>query len=273
MVAGLDPALILELLSLGVVAGFLAGLLGIGGGLVLVPCLTLLLAGMHIGVDVAVKVAIATSMAVVLFTSASSALAHHRRGSVRWTTVARLAPGIVIGSIASSLGAFTYARGAVLALLFAALVLVSSVHMVVERPAAAQRQLPGAAGQAGAGAAIGFVSGLAGAGGGFVSVPWMTWYGVPMRNAVATSAALGVPIAAVNVVGYVASGAHAAGLPPGSAGYVWVPAWLAVAAASIAMAPLGARAAHAVPAPGLRKLFSALLMVLSVSMAYKALAD
>lgn len=272
MAADLAPALIVELLSLGAVAGFLAGLLGIGGGLVLVPCLMLLLAGRQVDVDVAVKVAIATSMAVVLFTSASSAWTHHRRGAVRWSTVARLAPGIVVGSLASSLAAFAHAKGAVLALLFAGVVLVSSVHMFADRPAAARRQLPGTAGQASAGAAIGFVSGLVGAGGGFVSVPWMTWHGVPMRQAVATSAALALPIAAVNVAGYVASGGHAPGLPAGTAGYVWVPAWLAIAGASIAMAPLGARAAHALPASGLRKLFAALLMALSVYMTLKALA-
>jgi len=271
MLADLAPALIVELLALGALAGFLAGLLGIGGGLVLVPCLMLLLAGRQVGVDVAVKVAIATSMAVVLFTSASSAWSHHRRGAVRWSTVARLAPGIVVGSAASSLAAFAHAKGAALALLFAGLVFVSSVHMFAERPAARQRRLPGTAGQAGAGAAIGFMSGLVGAGGGFASVPWMTWHGVPMRQAVATSAALALPIAAVNVAGYIASGAHASGLPEGSAGYVWVPAWIAIAGASIAMAPLGVRAAHALPASGLRKVFAALLLGLSASMAFKAL--
>jgi uncharacterized membrane protein YfcA len=272
MVAELAPTLIAELLALGVLAGFLAGLLGIGGGLVLVPCLMLLLTGRQLEVDVAVKVAIATSMAVVLFTSASSAFAHHRRGAVRWQTVVHLAPGIVLGGAASSLAAFAYAKGAVLALVFAGLVLVSSLHMFAERSPAHRRQLPGTAGQAGAGAAIGFMSGLVGAGGGFVSVPWMTWHGVPMRQAVATSAALALPIAAVNVVGYVASGLHARGLPPGSAGYVWVPAWLAIAGASIAAAPWGARAAHALPASTLRRLFAALLMVLAAYMAHKALA-
>jgi len=240
VVASLAPTLIAELLALGALAGFLAGLLGIGGGLVLVPCLMLLLAGQQVGVDVAVKVAIATSMAVVLSTSASSALAHHRRGAVRWHTVAHLAPGIVFGSAASSLAAFAYVKGAVLALVFAGLVLVSSVHMLVETPASPRRQLPGTAGQAGAGAAIGFMSGLVGAGGGFASVPWMTWHGVPMRQAVATSAALALPIAAVNVAGYIASGLHARGLPPGSAGYVWIPAWVAIAGTSIV-------AAHAPP--------------------------
>ena len=271
MLANLAASLIVELLALGSLAGFLAGLLGIGGGLVLVPCLVLLLADQQVGVDVAVKVAIATSMAVVLFTSASSALAHHRRGAVRWSTVARLAPGIVVGSAAASLAAFAYAKGAVLALLFAGLVLVSSIHMFADRPAVAHRRLPGTAGQAGAGAAIGFMSGLVGAGSGFVSVPWMTWHGVPMRHAVATSAALALPIAMVNVAGYIASGVHVPGLPAGSAGYVWVPAWIAIAVASVAVAPLGVRAAHALPAAGLRKLFAGLLLALSVYMAHKAL--
>jgi uncharacterized membrane protein YfcA len=178
----------------------------------------------------------------------------------------------MVGSAASSLAAFAYAKGSVLALVFAGLVLISSVHMFLGKPAPPRRQLPGSAGRAGAGAAIGFMSGLVGAGGGFVSVPWMTWHGVPMRQAVATSAALALPIAAVNVVGYIASGLHVRGLPPGSAGYVWIPAWLAIAGASIAAAPLGARVAHALPASALRRLFAALLMVLAAYMAHRALA-
>jgi len=266
----IDAALLMELAALGVASGFLAGLLGIGGGLLIVPCLTLILSSRHIDADVAVKVAIATSMAIILFTSTSSTLAHHRRGAIRWHAVARLAPGIVMGSLISSLGVFAYLKGNLLALVFAVFVLASAVHMYAGRKQTGHRQLPGPAGQVGAGTAIGFTSGLVGAGGGFVSVPWMTWYSVPMREAVATSAALGVPIAAANVTGYIASGLRAAGLPAGSVGYVWLPALAAVAAASIVTAPLGARAAHAIPVPRLRKIFAALLAVLAAYMFTKA---
>src|SRR5215218_1970707 len=129
----IDAALLLELAALGVASGFLAGLLGIGGGLLIVPCLTLILTRRHIDADVAVKVAIATSMAIILFTSTSSTLAHQRRGAIRWRAVARLAPGIVMGSLVSSLGVFAYLKGNLLALVFAVFVLASAVHMYAGR--------------------------------------------------------------------------------------------------------------------------------------------
>ena len=126
-------------------------------------------------------------------------------------------------------------------------------------------------GQAAAGSAIGFVSGLVGAGGGFISVPFMTWCNVPIHNAVATSAALGFPIAVFNVVGYIVSGWQVAGRPPYSLGYVWIPAVLAVASCSVLMAPVGARTAHALPVKALKRIFACLLIVLAASMTREGL--
>lgn len=216
----LTPLLFLELALLGVGTGFLAGLLGIGGGMVMVPFMTYILGSRGVGPDLAVKMAIATSMATIIFTSLSSVRAHHRRGAVRWDIAGRLAPGIVIGSIIASLGVFALLKGSWLALFFAAFVTFSATQMFLDKKPKPTRQMPGTAGQLAAGGFIGFLSGLVGAGGGFVSVPFMTWCNVAIHNAVATSAALGFPIALSNVVGYVIAGQNVQGLPPGSIGYI-----------------------------------------------------
>src|SRR5687767_8584863 len=206
MILGLEWHLILQLLILGCFTGFLAGLLGIGGGMLLVPFMTLLLSAHDVPAVLSVKMAIATSMATILFTSISSVRAHHRRGAVRWDIVRTLAPGIVAGGLLSGAGVFALLKGTTLALVFALFVGFSATQMLLNRKPAASRQLPGPAGRFAAGGVIGFVSGLVGAGGGFVSVPFMTWCNVTMHNAVATSAALGFPIALANTVGYVIGG-------------------------------------------------------------------
>ena len=210
----LDLPLILELALLGVVTGFLAGLLGIGGGMVMVPFITLLMGSRGVAGDLAVKMAIATSMATIMFTSLSSVRAHHQRGAVRWDLVRGLAAGGVIG----------------------------------------------------------FLSGLVGAGGGFISVPFMTWCNVAIHNAVATSAALGFPIALTNVLGYVISGHGLSGLPAGSLGYIWLPALAVIALGSVFTAPLGARAAHSLPVADLKRVFASVLYLLAAYMLYKGLA-
>ncbi len=201
----LEPVLIVELVALGLCTGFLAGLLGIGGGMLMVPFITLIMSARGLPPDLAVKMAIATSMATIVFTSLSSVRAHHRRGAVRWDIVFKLSPGIVLGSMLASMGAFALLKGAWLALFFAGFVGFSATQMLLNKKPAASRTLPGVAGQVASGGVIGFLSGLVGAGGGFVSVPFMTWCNVSMHHAVATSAALGFPIALANTVGYVAA--------------------------------------------------------------------
>ncbi|MDP2264275.1 MAG: sulfite exporter TauE/SafE family protein [Hydrogenophaga sp.] len=268
----LDPLLIAELVLLGLCTGFLAGLLGIGGGMIMVPFITAILASRGVAADLSVKMAIATSMATIIFTSISSVRAHHRRGSVRWDIVRSLAPGIVVGAALASLGVFALLKGASLALVFAAFVSFSATQMLLDKKPKPSRGLPGVAGQAGAGTAIGFLSGLVGAGGGFVSVPFMTWCNVVIHSAVGTSAALGFPIALSNAVGYVVAGQGVAGLPPGSLGYIFLPALAVIATASVLMAPLGVKAAHAMPVQSLKRVFAGLLYVLAAYMLYKALS-
>jgi uncharacterized protein len=267
----LDPQLIAELALLGIATGFLAGLLGIGGGMIMVPFISAILAQRGVAPGLAVKMAIATSMATIIFTSISSVRAHHKRGAVRWDIVQRLAPGIVLGAAVASLGVFSVLKGGVLALLFAAFVSFSATQMLLDKKPQASRTLPGTAGQWGAGGVIGFLSGLVGAGGGFVSVPFMTWCNVAIHNAVATSAALGFPIALANTVGYVIAGQGVAELPVGSLGYVFLPALAVIGTASVLMAPVGVKAAHALPVKSLKRVFAGILYLLAGYMLYKGL--
>ncbi|MFT7773505.1 sulfite exporter TauE/SafE family protein [Roseateles sp.] len=270
---GVTASLVVELLTLGFAAGFLAGLLGIGGGMLMVPFLTFILDQRGVEAGLAVKMAIATSMATIMFTSLSSVRAHHRRGAVRWDLVKGLAPGILLGGLLAGAGLFTLIRGAWLALVFAAFVSFSGWQMLRNSRPAPSRQMPGTTGQLGAGAGIGLLSGLVGAGGGFVSVPFMVWCNVPVHMAVATSAALGFPIAVANTLGYVAGGWGLEPALPGAAGYLYLPALALIAMASVTMAPLGARAAHAMNVAQLKKVFAGLLFALAAYMLWKGLAQ
>jgi len=267
-----EPLLIAELAVLGVCTGFLAGLLGIGGGMLMVPFITIIMGQRGVPADLAVKMAIATSMATIIFTSISSVRAHHKRGAVRWDIVQRLAPGIVVGSLFGSLGVFALIKGTALAIFFALFVGFSATQMFLDKKPKPTRQMPGTGGQFAAGGAIGFISGLVGAGGGFISVPFMTWCNVAIHSAVATSAALGFPIAVANVTGYIFSGFSVQGLPPASFGYIWLPALVVIAVCSFFTAPLGAKAAHNLPVKKLKRVFASILYVLAAYMLWKGLA-
>lgn len=262
--------LVLELIALGTVTGFLAGLLGIGGGMMMVPFMTWILASRGVDPGQAVKMAIATSMASILFTSLSSVRAHHARGAVRWDLLRSLAPGIVGGGLLAGAGLFAVLKGQGLALFFALFIGFSATQMLLDRKPKPSRQMPGAAGQTLVGGAIGLVSGLVGAGGAFVSVPFMTWCNVPIRQAVGTSAALGFPIALANTVGYLIAGRSVPPALPGAVGYLYLPALVIVAAASVSTAPIGARVAHGTDVARLKRLFACLLFGLAAYMAWQS---
>jgi uncharacterized protein len=266
----LGPALVAELLLLGTVTGFLAGLLGVGGGMMMVPFLTLILSARGVDGGSAVKMAIATSMATILFTSLSSVRAHHRLGAVRWDLLRGLAPGIVLGGLAAGAGIFALVKGQGLALFFAVFIGYSALQMLLDRKPRPGRQMPGPAGRTAVGAAIGLLSGLVGAGGAFMSVPFMTWCNVPIRQAVGTSAALGFPIALASTLGYVVAGWALPPALPGAFGYLYLPALAIIGAASITMAPLGARTAHRTDVKKLKRLFAVLLFGLAAYMLYRA---
>ncbi|MEP7056393.1 MAG: sulfite exporter TauE/SafE family protein [Caldimonas sp.] len=265
---GLGWQLIFELLLLGAVAGFLAGLLGVGGGMLMVPFMTFVLTSKGMPTQYVVKMAIATSLATICFTSISSVRTHHRRGAVRWDVVKLLAPGIVAGSLLGAQIAKALPTQ-VLAWLFAAFVGFSGTQMLLDRKPKPTRQLPGATGTLAAGGAIGTLSALVGAGGAFVSVPFMTWCNVPIHNAVATSAALGFPIALAGTIGYVIAGWSLPAMPPGAIGFIYLPALATIAAASVLTAPAGARLAHRLQMAELRRVFAVLLYGLAGYMLYK----
>jgi uncharacterized membrane protein YfcA len=264
----MEPLYVVALLVLGACTGFAAGLLGIGGGMLLVPFLTLLFTWRGYPLDHVVHMAIATSLATILFTSVSSVRAHHKRGAVRWPIVWLLAPGILLGSL---IGAQVAGRLPTfwLSVVFAVFVGFSALQMLRDRKPKPSRELPKGAGMFGTGGVIGLISSLVGAGGGFISVPFMVWSNVPIHNAVATSAALGFPIAAAGTLGYVLAGRSEAGLPPGTFGFVYLPALLAIAAASVLTAPLGAKVAHSLDTRPLKRIFALLLFALAGYMAYK----
>jgi len=257
------------MLTLGAFAGFLAGLLGIGGGMLMVPFVTYLVSSHGVEPAHAVKMAIATSMSTILFTSVSSLRAHHKRGAVRWDLVRGIAPGIVVGSLLAGAAAFAVIKGTLLAVLFAVFVAFSATQLLLDRKPAASRSMPRWPGQAAVGSLIGFLSGLLGAGGAFISVPFMTWCNVPIHNAVATSAALGLPIALASTVGYVIGGFSLPPALPGAVGYLYLPALLLIASTSVLTAPLGARLAHAMDVARLKKVFALMLYGLAAYMLHK----
>jgi uncharacterized membrane protein YfcA len=264
-----DVSLLFAFLVLGAVVGFAAGLLGIGGGLLLVPGFTFLFASIGVPPERLVHMAIATSLASILFTSASSVLAHHQRDAVSWPIVKMLAPGILIGSwIGPGIG--KHLNAAFLAMFFAVFVAVSAGQMLLDRKPAAARELPGPLGMFAAGGVIGILSGLVGVGGAFVSVPFMTWCNVKIHKAVATSAALGFPIALAGTLSNIHYGMKTPGLPPRSLGFVYLPALLVVSLASVSSAPLGARTAHRLPVKALRRVFAFTMFVLAGYMLHKA---
>ena len=266
----LSVVLVAELLALGTVAGFMAGLLGVGGGMMMVPAMTWLLTSRGVPSGPAVKMAVATSMATIMFTSMSSVRAHQRLGAVRWPVVRAMAPGILAGGLLAGAGAFAVLKGQGLALAFSAFVGYTAVQMMLDRKPSPARALPGWFGMAGVGAGVGFISSLVGAGGAFLSVPFMTWCNVPPRHAVGTSAALGFPIAAAATVGYVISGWSLPAALPGAFGYLFMPALVIISMASMTLAPWGARVAQRIDTRLLKRLFAVLLLLLAASMLQRA---
>jgi len=265
----MDIWLILALLAMGSFGGFAAGLLGIGGGMVLVPFITMIFTARGVAEHLVVHMAIATSLGIILFTSMSSVRAHHKHGAVLWPVVRLLAPGIVIGSwIGPWIG--KQMNTTLLAAFFGCFVAYSATQMLIGKKPAAARELPGKPGMFVAGGLIGVLSGLVGAGGGFMSVPFMTRCNVRIHNAVATSAALGFPIALSGTLSNIYYGWGEPGLPPWSLGFIYVPALAIIVAASVIMAPLGARSAHRMPVRRLQQIFAVILYALAVYMFWKA---
>ena len=259
-------ASLLIFLGLGVVAGVLAGLLGVGGGLVLVAALAWLLPTMGVPHEAAMHAALASSLASIVLTAAASARAHHRRGSVLWPTVAWMVPGLLLGGLLGSAVAVGV-DGDVLRWIVALYCLAAAAQLTFTRPRAAPEAHRDARGplMTVAGTFIGAVSAVVGIGGGSMTVPLLVWRGVVPVRAVGTSSACGVAIGLASAVGYALHAPHGA-LPQFSVGYVYLPAAAGVAAASVLAAPWGTRLAHRLDPPTLKRVFAGFLVVVGVSL-------
>lgn len=252
-------------LATGAFAGVLAGLLGVGGGLVIVPLLTFVFTAQHLPSSYILHLALGTSLASIIFTSVSSFRAHHLKGAVNWQVVKAISVGILTGTFFGSWVAAQlstrFLRG-----FFVVFLYYVAVQMLLNIRPRPSRTLPGSGGMFGVGNVIGGVSSLVGIGGGSLSVPFLVWCNVPMHNAVGTSAAIGFPIAIAGAVGYVVNGLAASPLPPWSLGFVYLPALAGIAVASVLTAPLGARLAHSLPVGRLKKAFAFLLLAMGTRM-------
>lgn len=257
--------------ALGVFAGFVAGLFGVGGGLTIVPLLVILFAAQGFPVEHSLHLALGTAMAGIAFTSLSSMRAHHGHGAVRWDIVKVFAPGLVAGTFGGSFVA-TAIPTRPLAAVFTAIVSYAAASMLLDRKPRPHRQLPGPVGLFSVAGSIGIVSSLVAAGGGFLTIPFMVFCNVPIHQAVGTSAALGFPIAVAGTLGYLASGFGVAGRPDHSFGYIYLPALAGVVVMSVLVAPLGARLAHRLPVRQMKRAFGVFLALMAAHMLYRLLA-
>ncbi|MBW6521117.1 MAG: sulfite exporter TauE/SafE family protein [Desulfoarculaceae bacterium] len=253
--------------ALGAVAGILAGMLGIGGGLVIVPMLVFTFSWQHFPDPVIMHLALGTSMASIIFTSVSSLWAHHQRGAVQWIVVRRIVAGILVGTFLGSCLAARLSTG-FLQGFFVIFLYYVGVQMLVNRKPKPTRQIPGWSGMFGVGSVIGVFSSLVGIGGGTLSVPFMIWSNLSMHVAIGTSAAIGFPIAIAGTLGYLYNGLQVSGLPEYSLGFVYLPALIGLVSASVVTAPLGVRLAHSLPVDRLKRVFAVVLFVVATRMAF-----
>lgn len=256
---------IIAYLALGTLVGTLAGLLGIGGGLVIVAVLAHLFSAQGIGNGLSMHMAIGTSQATIVMTSMAAVWAHHRRGGVLWPIMVAMAPGIVLGALLGAVIAEALS-GQILKGLFGSFSLLMAWWMGADIHPAAVHSLPRRWVLALAGAVIGTVSALFGIGGGSFTVPYLVWHRIPMRNAAGTASACGFPLAVSGTCGFVWMGWDKLGLPAWSSGYVYWPAAVSIVATSVLFAPLGAKLAHRLASITLKKVFAICLGGLGVGM-------
>ena len=264
--------MILVMLAVGSIAGFIAGLLGIGGGMIIVPVVLWVLQMKGLGgIEHAQHLAVGTSFAIMVFTTFSSVMAQQRKGSVDWAVVRRMAPGMVVGVIIGSMLAKRLSNEA-LQVFFIVFVVLVALKTLTDAKPKPTRSLPGPAGLAAVGSLFGMASSWVGIGGGSLSVPFMLYCNVPVRTAVGTSAGLAWPIAVAGAVGYLYSGWNVAGLPEGTLGFWYLPAVAVLSVATMLFAPLGVKAAHKLPPEKLKLAFGLLLLVIAARMLWGLLA-
>jgi uncharacterized membrane protein YfcA len=253
-------------LLLGAVVGYFAGLLGIGGGLILVPVLTFIFNTQHFPPDRVLHLALGTTMAAIVFTSIASLRTHHVHGAVNWRVVKDITPGIILGTLTGATLVNALSSKA-LSIIFVTFIFYAATQMLLRISPKPSRSLPGKLGMFGAGNLIGMVSSFVAIGGGLLSVPFLSFCNVRLQHAIGTAAAIGFPIAVAGTVGYIVNGmTQSQPLPEYSLGYVYPPALVWIVLASTLTAPLGAKTTHAMQTATLRKIFVALLYFLGIKM-------
>ena len=257
--------------ALGAFAGFLAGLFGVGGGLAVVPILYMIFSAQHFPNEHLMHMSLGTSMASIIFTSIASSRAHQGLGNINWSIVRSMVPGLVIGTVAGSLGASQIPTRP-LAFTFTAIVLYASIQMMLDFKPGATRKMPGKTAQFGVGLVIGGVAAVTAASGGFLAMPYMVWHNVSMKHAIGTSAAIGLPVAVAGAIGYLASGIGASGVPPLSLGYVNLPALIGVVSCTMFFAPMGARVASRLAMGQMKRVYGAYLLIIALKMLHSALS-
>lgn len=257
--------LLIVLLALGGFVGVMAGLLGIGGGLIVVPALVYLLPWVGIPAELSMHMALATSLASIILTSGSSALNHLKLGNVDMFVVKWLMPGVVIGGFLGA-NVAEWIPTQYLPRVFGVIVLLLALQMFRSIRVTAPRAMPSSSLTMLYGTGIGIVSSLAGIGGGSLSVPFLNRHGVEMRKAVGSSSVCGCVIAISGMAGFILHGYQVADLPAYSVGYVYLPALFAIAVTSMLTTRIGARWATTLPTAKLKKIFALFLMFVALSM-------
>ena len=252
-------------LLMGLFVGFFAGLLGIGGGLILVTLMVYLFTLQGFPADRLLHLALGTSITSIVFTSISSLRAHHQHGAVRWDILRTAVPGLVVGTLLGAVVA-DQLKSKYLAVFFVIFVYYSAVQMFADVKPKPTRQLPGKAGMRVIAIIVGIVSSLVGIGGGVMTIPFMSLCNVPMRQAIGTSAALGLPIAVAGTVGFIVTGLGKDHLPALSLGYVYLPALIGIVLGTFVTVPWGAKMAHSMPVTTLKKIFAVILFILATRM-------
>lgn len=250
-------------LGVGAVAGVMAGLLGIGGGLVIVPVLVFLFRHQGMDESIVMHLAIGSSLATIVVTSIGSIRAHHGRGAVNWAVVKSLTPGIVAGALIGALVA-DMLDTLWLQRIFGFFVISVAIQLLSAKPVIEHRDLPSGSGMFAAGGVIGGISSLVGIGGGSLTVPFLVWHRVPMVGAVGTSSACGLPIAIAGALGFFVTGFGHSALPPGATGYLYWPAIFGIVVTSFFLTSVGAMLAHRLPVKTLKRVFALFLFVVGV---------
>lgn len=254
---------LIVLIITGSFAGLMAGMLGIGGGILIVPALVFVFRFQGVDESIIMHCAIGTSLATIVVTSLSSIREHQEHKAIIWSIVKFVTPSIIIGAFLGSVIAHGL-TDRVLRMMFVPFMLIVAWQMAFGRPPKPHREMPKKGGLFFVGGIVGLVSAILGIGGGALNVPFMTYCNVSVRKAVATSAAIGLPIAVAGTIGFIISGWDVSNLPERSLGYININALLSIVVASIFTAPLGAKLTHILPVSILKKAFALLLLVVAI---------